>query len=549
MSESLKAHHRVAAIACAVALVATADFTAASIIRSATPFVGVTQHQFIQGLGDTTDAFTREVVVNILEIDTQAAGISFRMQDGNGSLPGEVTRTTTRAFTNSIGAQIGINVGFYDTNPPYPSPYTDLNFIAASNGNVYSTANGTEPLFNVSAANVPRIGSAAGAGTSTFGNGQTLYNATGGNQRILNGGAVSAPNDSYTNTLNPHTAIGVSQNQRYVYFATVDGRQTDYSEGMTTIELANIMKQFGAWNAINVDGGGSTTMVMDDSNDGVQNARLINSPSDGSSPSSPGTERVVGGSFAVFATPVASGYTPLAPITRPGVTGIKPLITTPTIFDDFEGTKGRFASAVNASGSSFNIAASSSSSVDSTESFTGDSSLKLNIVNTNAASARTQLRFLSGNGTPGNNVVDDKAMGNTGFVGVFLKMEPGNPNPLFVNFLIDDGTTTTNGTERGNFQQIIADGEWHLYQWDLTEDGPWTNFNAGNGVINGPNAFIDALYFSSSANTSGGPNFSGTVWIDTVAYNPNGRLDYLLPEPTSIAATLGLLGVMARRRR
>lgn len=519
----------------------------AAFIRSAQPFVGVTHWQYIQQLNEpSTPAFAREVVVNILEIDTSAPGVSFLMQGGNGAAPGEVARKTTRAFVNEAGAQMGINVGFYDTNPPYAFPNTDLNHVAASNGDVYSPAQGGEPTFNIDANNVPTIRAAGPAGSGTLNNGTPLYNAMGGNQRILTNGAVTAPNDSYTTTLNPHTAIGTNQDRTKVFLLTVDGRQTDYSEGMRTDEMAQIMLQFGVWNAINLDGGGSTTMVMDDSNDGTQNARLINSPSDNSSSTQAGTERVVANSFAVFATP-RIGYVPLAPVPRPGVTGVRELITTPTVFDSFEGTKGRFASAPNASGSSQHVAAASNSVVDTTYAQSGNSSLKLNIVNTNTTPERMQLRFLSGGGSPANNLVNDKAMGNGGFVGVFLRMDPGT-DPLWVSILIDDGTTSSNGLERGEFFQIVADGQWHLYQWDMSEDGNWTNFSNGNGAINGPNAFIDSLYFSSAAATSGGTNFSGSVWIDTVAYNPNGRLDYLIPEPASLSLLSAGAAFLTRRR-
>ncbi len=524
-----------------------ASISQATFIRSAQPFVGVTHWQYIQQLNEpSTPAFAREVVVNLLEIDTAAPGVRFLMQGGNGAAPGEVERKTTRTFVNQSGAQMGINAGFFDTAPPYPYPNTDLNHVAASNGDVYSTAQGGEPTFNIDANNLPTIRAAGPAGSSTLNNGTPLYNATGGNQRILNGGVVSAPNDSYTTTLNPHTAIGYSQDRTRVFLVTVDGRQTDYSEGMRTDELAQIMLQFGVWNAINLDGGGSTTMVMDDSNDGSQNARVINSPSDNSSTTQAGSERVVANSFAVFATPRV-GYVPLPIPTRPSVTGVKELITVPTIFDSFEGSKGRFASAPNASGSSQHVAAASNTVLDSTHAQAGSSSLKLNIVNSGGTPERMQLRFLSGGGSPANNLVNDRAMGNGGFVGTFLRTEAGG-DPLWISILIDDGTTTSNGLERGEFFQIIPDGEWHLYQWDLSEDGNWANFSGGNGVINGPNAFIDSLYFSSAAATSGGTNFSGSMWIDTVAYNPNGRLDYLIPEPTSFAVLVCGATMLARRR-
>src|SRR5699024_9988724 len=152
---------------------------------------------------------------------------------------------------------------------------------------------------------------------------------------------------------------------------------------------------------------------------------------DNSSTTQAGTERVVANSFAVFATP-RIGYVPLPTPIRPGITGVKELITTPTIFDSFEGTNGRFASAPNASGSSQHVDATSNTVLDTTHAQSGNSSLRLNIVNTDVTPERMQLRFLSGGGSPTNNLVNDHAMGNGGFVGTFLRMEPGS-DPLWVS--------------------------------------------------------------------------------------------------------------------
>jgi exopolysaccharide biosynthesis protein len=52
---------------------------------------------------------------------------------------------------------------------------------------------------------------------------------------------------------------------------TVDGRQAA-SVGMTLVELAELMREAGAWDALNFDGGGSTVMVI--------KGRVVNSPSD-----------------------------------------------------------------------------------------------------------------------------------------------------------------------------------------------------------------------------------------------------------------------------
>lgn len=69
----------------------------------------------------------------------------------------------------------------------------------------------------------------------------------------------------------PRSAIGFSRDSSTLILATVDGRQAS-SVGMTIVELAELMREFGAWDALNFDGGGSTAMVI--------KGRVANSPSD-----------------------------------------------------------------------------------------------------------------------------------------------------------------------------------------------------------------------------------------------------------------------------
>jgi hypothetical protein len=69
----------------------------------------------------------------------------------------------------------------------------------------------------------------------------------------------------------PRTAVGFSRDSSTLFLVTVDGR-SEKSAGMTLTELADAMRDLGAWQALNFDGGGSTTMV-------VQGA-IVNSPAD-----------------------------------------------------------------------------------------------------------------------------------------------------------------------------------------------------------------------------------------------------------------------------
>ena len=60
----------------------------------------------------------------------------------------------------------------------------------------------------------------------------------------------------------PRTAVGVDRSGKIVWLVVVDGRQRNYSEGMTAYELACFMRDLGCWNAGNMDGGGSSIMAL-----------------------------------------------------------------------------------------------------------------------------------------------------------------------------------------------------------------------------------------------------------------------------------------------
>lgn len=69
----------------------------------------------------------------------------------------------------------------------------------------------------------------------------------------------------------PRTAIGFNKEKTKLFLMTVDGRQPA-SAGMTLEELGDYMAGLGCWQALNFDGGGSTTMVID--------GKVVNVPSD-----------------------------------------------------------------------------------------------------------------------------------------------------------------------------------------------------------------------------------------------------------------------------
>ena len=60
--------------------------------------------------------------------------------------------------------------------------------------------------------------------------------------------------------MDPRTAIGVSQDGKEVYLMVVDGRNFYYSNGADLLDLMNLMSACGACDALNLDGGGSSSL-------------------------------------------------------------------------------------------------------------------------------------------------------------------------------------------------------------------------------------------------------------------------------------------------
>ena len=115
--------------------------------------------------------------------------------------------------------------------------------------------------------------------------------AVGGGPRLLREGKLSVENelerfsDRFATARHPRTGAGIRDGS--LVLVAVDGRQPGYSQGMTLDEFAGVFSELGCTDAMNLDGGGSTTMVVRD--------RLVNSPSGGS-------QRAVANALALFTT-------------------------------------------------------------------------------------------------------------------------------------------------------------------------------------------------------------------------------------------------------
>jgi dipeptidyl aminopeptidase/acylaminoacyl peptidase len=137
-----------------------------------------------------------------------------------------------------------------------------------------------------------------------------VLDTVGGSPLLVQAGAVVAkPCGASICQVHPRTAIGVTPVGR-ILMVVVDGRRND-SRGVTTVRLARLMRSLGATSALNLDGGGSSTMVVRGKKGGLQ---VVNEPSDG-------RQRRVSSAVLVIRGPdpgeVVGAPTPKLPATAP----------------------------------------------------------------------------------------------------------------------------------------------------------------------------------------------------------------------------------------
>lgn len=100
--------------------------------------------------------------------------------------------------------------------------------------------------------------------------------AVGGSGLVLEDGAVKLQAGAAPR--HPRSAVGLSADGRTLLLVAVDGRQEGHSRGATLAELGELMKSLGAHSALNLDGGGSTALVVREPRSGV--VAVANRPSE-----------------------------------------------------------------------------------------------------------------------------------------------------------------------------------------------------------------------------------------------------------------------------
>ena len=234
------------------------------------------------------------MIAHVIEIDTKGNEIELLItpSDSDGETP--LNARTTSQFLDEFDVQIAINGdGFSpwwsrspaDYYPHVGDPVAPLG-LSASKGEVYSTGTqttiGIKPTLYVSRRNVLSFNNPP----------NNIHSAISGDRMIVLKGDVAPDLDD--GELEPRTAIGMNRNGRYLYLIVVDGRQPFYSSGATFAELAQILIEQGAYIAMSLHGGGSSTLVIEGE---AGEPVILNSPIDNYIP---GRERPVANHLGIY---------------------------------------------------------------------------------------------------------------------------------------------------------------------------------------------------------------------------------------------------------
>lgn len=175
-----------------------------------------------------------------------------------------------QSIANGLDVCAAVNADFFDMfNDNHPSGLT------IKDGNVIIHPDSDRPFFGFLDDGTPVISSFE---ENPEYKGRLKF-AVGGSHIMIKDGQ---PNDfcfiqPFGYVRHPRTAVGICEDKK-VLVLVVDGRLPHHSNGATLVDLALILKQFGATRVVNLDGGGSSIMLLRP--DGEAEFERQNTPAD-----------------------------------------------------------------------------------------------------------------------------------------------------------------------------------------------------------------------------------------------------------------------------
>jgi hypothetical protein len=229
-----------------------------------------------------TRSTPRALRIHYLKVALDAQGLEVLAlpgEDPDGSGPAESQLTMPADLFRTFNALAAVNANAFDgfQNPGKADPGwyegrpVDIRGMVVATGKWISLGENNRTSFWLDSLGKPHIGNPAP--------GSFVMQAVSDwfSPLLIDSRIIPDPAD---HVLHPRTALGFDDSGTWLLLVVVDGRQPGFSEGVSLHELAGILQSQGCSQSVNLDGGGSSIMLIRGSGNEV---RTVNSPS-GKSP-------------------------------------------------------------------------------------------------------------------------------------------------------------------------------------------------------------------------------------------------------------------------
>jgi exopolysaccharide biosynthesis protein len=245
----------------------------------ATPAVPAAAYEITRIDEDDLKAFV--VKVRLTDPRVTVSVVPAHPQDPDGEGPCVTTLRPVSQVARERDFEIAVNASFFAAPAVRPFNGKNIRYFAGNPGHpvgwlVHEGHVLTKPARENMPTLIVRTDGSVGIEPSLTEMPEAVRFAVSGNVMLLDAGQpVEHANDT---ARHPRTALGLSQDKTTLILLVVDGRREGWSRGCTYGELASKLIEHGAYVGMNLDGGGSSTLVIKDPATGVH--AIANRPSD-----------------------------------------------------------------------------------------------------------------------------------------------------------------------------------------------------------------------------------------------------------------------------
>ena len=225
--------------------------------------------------------------IYIARIDLSDPDVDVRVSAAGPDPDGEESYQTTLQVPSVIAArehfEVAVNGDFFAARKTVDAEGAKSGYVAGkwatvigpavTDGFLWAASASARPVFLLDGAKKPSILELKDVPADA------VQAIAGSHVLVRAGQTVVETQSSLSRTRHPRTAVGIADGGKTLVLVVVDGRRAGEAAGMSLIELGDLMRGLGCQDALNLDGGGSSEMLLRDPQKGE--LVVLNRPSDG----------------------------------------------------------------------------------------------------------------------------------------------------------------------------------------------------------------------------------------------------------------------------